>query len=124
LHIFVKKRVMAASQDYRDNMFGASYVSQFLKKKKKNDEVTCGRDDAKPCGDERGEVRAGGDVEEGKKSPSAGGEKNEVLDPKEAKKWGKKIGQVKKNAPAMKNLTKNQQKALEMGPPKPTYTKG
>ena len=28
---------MEASQDYRDNMFGASYVSQYLKKKKKKD---------------------------------------------------------------------------------------
>jgi hypothetical protein len=104
---------MNASQDYRDNMFGASYASQFLKKKKKDDEVTCGRDDAKPCGEGRGEVRAGGDVEEGKKSSGTGGEKNKVLDPKEAAKRKKKMEEDRKNAPAMKNLTKNQQKALE-----------
>jgi len=115
---------MTASKDYRDNMFGASYVSQFLKKKKKDDEVTCGRDDAKPCGEGRGEVRAGGDVKEGKTSSATTDKKNEVLDPKEAKKWGKKIGQVKENAPAMKNLTKKQREELEkMGPPKPSYSK-
>lgn len=116
---------MEASQDYRDNMFGASYVSQFLKKKKKkDDEVTCGREDAKPCGEGRGEVRAGGDVEEGKTSSATTGEKNKVLTAKQAAKRKEEFEENRKKAPAMKNLTKNQQKSLEMGPPKPTYTKG
>jgi len=84
-----------ASQDYAENMFGSSYVSQFLKKKKEKEKkekkdkeaaetVTCTRDDGHACGEERGEVRAGGDVKEGKKSSGSKGEKNEVLTLKEA----------------------------------------
>lgn len=78
-----------ASQDYAENMFGSSYVSQFLKKKKKKDKeaaetVTCSRDGGHACGEERGEVRAGGDVKEGKKSSGSKGEKNVVLTPREA----------------------------------------
>jgi hypothetical protein len=118
---------MDASKDYRDNMYGASYVSQFLKKRKEKaakEEVSCGRDDAKPCGEERGEVRAGGSVKEGKTSSSTGGEKNKVMTKKEAAKWQEEIGKVKKNAAPMKNLTKNQREELEkMGPPKPGYSK-
>ena len=80
---------MDASKDYMDNMFGASQISQFLKKKKKKDKesaetVTCSRDGGHACGEERGEVRAGGDVKEGKTSSSSKGEKNKVLTPKEA----------------------------------------
>jgi hypothetical protein len=118
---------MDASKDYRDNMYGASYVSQFLKKKKEKaakEEVSCGRDDAKPCGEERGEVRAGGDVKEGNTSSSTGGEKNVVLTKKQADKRAKEFEENRKKAPAMKNLTKNQREELEkMGPPKPGYSK-
>ena len=32
-----KKSSMEASRDYAENMFGASYVSQFLKKKKEKE---------------------------------------------------------------------------------------
>jgi hypothetical protein len=121
---------MNASQDYRDNMFGASYVSQFLKKKKKKDAeaaetVTCTRDGGHACGEERGEVRAGGDVKEGKTSSATGGEKNKVLTPKQAAKRKEEMEEKRKKAPAMRNLTKNQREELEkMGPPKPMYTKG
>lgn len=118
---------MQASKDYADNMFGSSYVSQFLKKRKEKaakEEVSCGRDDAKPCGDERGEVRAGGDVPEGKTSSSTGGEKNEVMTKKQADKRAKEFEENRKKAPAMKNLTKKQKEEMErMGPPKPGYAK-
>lgn len=101
-------------------MFGASYVSQFLKKKKRGeskDEVSCGREDAKPCGEERGEVRAGGDVKEGKTSSATTGEKNKVLDAKEAAKRKKEFEENRKKAPAMKNMTKKQKEAAsEMRP--------
>ena len=94
--IFVKKSPMEASKDYMENMFGASYVSQFLKKRKKKgegskDEVTCGRDDDKACGAERGEVRQGGDIKEGKTSSGSKGEKNVVLTEKQAAKRKKEF---------------------------------
>jgi hypothetical protein len=87
---------MEASKDYMENMFGASYVSQFLKKKKKKDAeaaetVTCTRDGGHACGEERGEVRAGGDIKEGKKSSASKGEKNVVLTQKQAEKRAKKF---------------------------------
>jgi len=123
---------MQSSKDYMDNMFGASYVSQFLKRKKEKEakekaskeEVDCGRDDAKPCGEGRGEVRAGGDVKEGKTSSATTGEKNEVMSLKQKEKRAKEFEENRKKAPAMKNLTKKQKEEMErMGPPKPNYMK-
>jgi len=120
---------MISSQDYKDNMFGMSMVNQFLKKKKKGEEaketVTCSRDDSgHTCSDERNETRRGGSIDEGKGAVAGGGvgggKPNEVLSPKQAEKWGKKIGEVKKNAAPMNKLTKNQMKAQSaMGPPAP-----
>ena len=77
-------------------MNGVSYVNQFLKKRKKKgegskDEVTCGRDDDKACGEERGEVRQGGEIKEGKTSSGSKGEKNVVLTQKQAEKRAKKF---------------------------------
>jgi hypothetical protein len=112
---------MDASKDYMDNMFGASYVSQFLKKKKKEkaakEEVSCGRDDAKPCGEGRGEVRAGGDVPEGKTSSSTGGEKNKVMSVKQKEKREKEFAENRAKAfvPSTKNTF--------VGPPTPDYLK-
>jgi hypothetical protein len=80
----------SASKDYRDNMYGASYVSQFLRKKKKGeaskDEVTCGREGDTSCSAGRGEDRQGGDIKEGKTSSGSKGEANKVLTKKQAEK--------------------------------------
>jgi len=99
-----------ASEEYMDNMNGVSYVSQFLKKRKKKgegskDEVTCGRDDDKACGEERGEVRQGGDVKEGKTSSSSKGEKNVVLTQKQAAKRKKEFEEFREKE--KKRLEKN-----------------
>ena len=59
-----------------------------------------------------------------KTSSSTGGEKNKVMTKKGAAKWGSRIGKVKQNAPAMKNLTKKQKEAQNfVGPPTPSYVK-
>jgi len=122
---------MQASKDYMDNMFGASYVSQFLKRKKEKEakekaskeEVDCGRDDAKPCGEGRGEVNQG-KIGEVKTSSATTGEKNEVMSLKQKEKRAKEFEENRKKAPAMKNLTKKQKEEMErMGPPKPNYMK-
>ena len=87
--------------------------------------VTCSREDSgHTCSDDRNETRRGGSIDEGKGAVAGGGvgggKPNEVLSPKEAEKWGKKIGEVKKNAAPMNKLTKNQMKAQSaMGPPAP-----
>lgn len=97
MYICKKKAMKYASQDYAENMFGSSYVSQFLKKKKKKDAeaaetVTCTRDEGgHACGEERGEVRAGGDVKEGKTSSGSKGERNVVLSEKQAAKRAKEF---------------------------------
>lgn len=97
VYICKKKAMKYASQDYAENMFGSSYVSQFLKKRKKKDAeaaetVTCTRDEGgHACGEERGEVRAGGDVKEGKTSSGSKGERNVVLTEKQAVKRAKEF---------------------------------
>jgi len=102
--------MLYASEEYMDNMNGISYVSQFLKKRKKKgegskDEVTCGRDGDKACGEERGEVRQGGDVKEGKTSSGSSGEKNEVLTQKQAAKRKKEFEEFREKE--KKRLEKN-----------------
>lgn len=49
--------------------------------KKSSETVTCTSEKPGSCGMERGEVRRGGSVKQGKKSSDAGGEKNKVMKP-------------------------------------------
>jgi hypothetical protein len=117
------KSKMMASRQYTANMFGMSNGDP--KKGKKGgkesaETVTCTRDSSgggHACGEERGEVRAGGSVKQGKTSSSTGGEKNVVLTKKQADKRANKFEKARAKAPAMKNLTKKQKEAQsEMRP--------
>jgi hypothetical protein len=90
--IFVKKSSMEASQDYRDNMFGASYVSQYLKKKKKKDakdqevSMSCSKDGCAAYDTGGGGSGAGSKGYTVKTSSASTGEKNKVLTPKQVAK--------------------------------------
>ena len=117
---------MEASKDYRDNMYGASYVSQFLKKKKKKEEKEegmscsehgCAAYNSGGGGSDAGTVsyKEGGSGNSGSK-----GAANVVLTKKQADKRAEEFEKNRKKAPAMKTMTKNQQKAQSaMGPPAP-----
>lgn len=90
--IFVKKSSMEASKDYRDNMFGASYVSQFLKKKKKKDAkdqevgMSCSEKGCAAYDSGGGGSNTGSKSYTVKTSSATTGEKNKVLTPKQAAK--------------------------------------
>lgn len=126
MHIFVKKRHMYASQDYRDNAYGMSGVSQFLKGKRRKDEASKNPDNVE-VGCEKGKecaATAGGDGptrQSGEGSGSTGrnkgakGEKNEVMTKKQADERAKDF--EKKRSKAFVPSTKK----TFVGPPRPEY---
>ena len=106
---------MYESQDYRDNAYGMSYTSQFLKKGKRDkdskgnnkssdnpDNVDVGCEKGKPCAATGGGDGPSRQSNEGSGSTvakkSAGGEKNKVMSKKEAAKWGKHLEEMRKEA--------------------------
>lgn len=123
-YICKKKAMKYASQDYKANAYGASYVRQFLEKGKRDkdkaannpDNVEVGCEKGKPCAATDGGDGPTRQSNEGSGSTGgnkgAKGEKNEVMSKKDAEKWGNKLKKDRQNAPKMNKLTKNQQKAL------------
>jgi hypothetical protein len=107
LYIFVKNRFMidkkTASRLYAMNQMGMSTNGPKRPKKGKesSETVTCTRDGGHACGEERGEVRAGGSIKEGKTSSGSRGEKNKVLKPGTFgyKLHQRKLEKVRRNAP-------------------------
>lgn len=98
-----------SSQDYRDNAYGMSGISQFLKRRKRKDEasknpenVEVGCEKGKPCAATGGGDGPSRQSNEGSGSTvakkSAGGEKNKVMSKKEAAKWGKHLEEMRKEA--------------------------
>jgi len=80
---------MDASKDYTDNMFGASYVSQYLKKKKKKDQevsMSCSHEGCAAYQSGGGESDAGAKSYATKNVKGAKGEGNVVLSKKQADK--------------------------------------
>ena len=85
---------MDASKDYSDNMFGASYVSQFLKKKKKKDQevsMSCSEHGCAAYESGGGGSDAGSSRYKQKDSSGPKGEKSKVLSKKEADKRAKEF---------------------------------
>ena len=134
------KSKMMASRQYAANQFGVSNGEPSKRQErrearqatrgggKSGDAVeVCTAKTAKEgkCSAYGGGGPSTGTVQKAKNTkPSAGGEKNKVMSKKEAASWGKEIGKVKQNAPAMKNLTKKQKEAQNfVGPPTPSYVK-
>ena len=82
----------SASKDYRDNMYGASYVSQFLKKKKKKDEkdqevsMSCSEHGCAAYDSGGGGSNTGLSSYASKTSSGSKGESNKVLTKKQAEK--------------------------------------
>ena len=117
---------MISSQDYKDNMYGMSMVSQFLKKKKRKEEkeegMSCSEHGCAAYNSGGGGSDAGQTSykEGGSGSSGAKGAANVVLTKKQADKRAEEFEKNRKKAPAMNTLTKNQQKELnKMGPPAP-----
>jgi hypothetical protein len=117
-----------ASQDYRDNAYGMSGVRQFLKKGKRDkdskgkdksadnpDNVSVGCEKGKPCPAYEGAGGASNQSNKGSgstgKNKGAEGEKNEVMSPKEAKKWGKNL--EKQREEEAKRKTQNSAFAID-----------
>lgn len=109
-YICKKKAMKYASQDYKANAYGASYVRQFLEKGKRDkdkaadnkENVEVGCEKGKPCAATSGGDGPSRQSNEGSGSTvakkSAGGEKNKVLNPKQAAKWGKHLEEMRKEA--------------------------
>ena len=131
-----------ASKQYTANQFGKSSgdpgkrqarqdrrdARQASRSGKSDDNVqVCTKESAKKgkCGAYAGGGPSTGTVQKAKNTkPSSGGEKNKVLKPGTwaYKRHQKSMDKVRKNAPAMKNLTKKQKEAQsQMGPPTPSY---
>ena len=109
-YICKKKAMKYASQDYKANAYGASYVRQFLEKGKRDkdkaadnkENVEVGCEKGKPCAATDGGDGPSRQSNEGSGSTvakkSAGGEKNKVMSKKEAAKWGKHLEEMRKEA--------------------------
>jgi hypothetical protein len=128
-YICKKKAMKYASQDYRDNAYGMSYTSQFLKKGKRGKDGSADNPEKVEVGCEKGKecpATAGGDgpsrqSNEGSgstgKNKGAKGEKNEVLSAKQKEKREKEFAENKAKAfvPSTKKTF--------VGPPTPAYAK-
>ena len=74
------KNKSLSSRQYAANMFGMGNGDPVKGNKQSKETVTCTKEKSgRACGAERGEVRAGGSVKEGKKSSGTGGERNKVM---------------------------------------------
>jgi hypothetical protein len=102
---------MTASQDYMENMFGTSYVSQYLKKKKKKEQevsMSCSHEGCAAYQSGGGESDAGSKSYATKSVKGAKGEGNVVLTAKEAEKRKKEMekfreSEKKKHTPVTKS---------------------
>lgn len=91
---------MDASKDYRDNMFGASYVSQFLKKKKKKDQevsMSCSHEGCAAYQSGGGGSDAGSKSYDVKTSSGSKGEANKVLTKKQADKRAEEMAKFRES---------------------------
>jgi hypothetical protein len=128
-YICKKKAMKYASQDYKDNAYGMSYASQFLKKGKRGkdgsadnpDNVKVGCEKGKPCPAYEGAGGASNQSNKGSgstgKNKGASGEKNEVMSVKQKEKREKEFAENKAKAfvPSTKKTF--------VGPPTPAYAK-
>jgi hypothetical protein len=100
-----------ASRDYRDNMYGMSSVSQFLKRKKKKDDavkVECGKADGEECGSTLGGNETVRKAPKKKRGMDSEGEKNEVMTKKEADDRAVDFEKNRQEAVPMVNKTRKQ----------------
>lgn len=119
---------MYASQDYKDNAYGMSGVSQFLKGKRRKDKAAENPDNVKVGCEKDGECSAtdGGDGPSRQSNEGSGstggnrgarGKKNEVMSKEDAEERAKDFD--KKRSKAFVPSTKK----TFVGPPTPEYLK-
>jgi hypothetical protein len=136
LHIFVKNNAMnkkLASQQYASNQMGSTPgpgLGKRIKNLFKGDKPKNQRCDIQGSCSKTAAYNAGGGKSNTgtksytvKTSSGTGGEKNVVLKKgsRAEKRWQKKIGEVKSNAPARPMTRKEKEKANEMRPSRQDY---
>jgi hypothetical protein len=117
---------MMASRQYASNQFGVRNGDPKPKRGKKKDNgdavQVCTKETAKEgkCGAYAGGGQSTGNVQKAKNTkPTSGGEKNKVLNPRQAERRARKFEKARANAPARPMTAADKRKFV--GPPTPDY---